>query len=209
MIIKKASLIPSDNLPKTCWAGIRRFHNVSFVFECIRELHSIPKKQEANARKQAEQIRYCLIQAKEYFDASLAVTLATKPVLLYYSIMSLALAEILLKQDGMSSLDKARGEHAHHGLELRIDPSNKEHDLELHSLRSTAGSLRAVPPSRNGKRFGTFELWHRSSRELPLCGEVGDRRSGSIVTSPCQVIFGPADTPMRPLAAQGIVFLSA
>ena len=168
MIIKKASLIPSDNLSKTCWARIRRFHNVSFVVECIRELHSIPKKQEANARKQAEQIRYCLIQAKEYFDASLAVTLATKPVLLYYSTMSLALAEILLKQDGMSSLDKARGEHAHHGLELRIDPSNKEHD---HSLRSTAGSLRAVPPSCNGKRFGTFELWHRSSRELPHCGE--------------------------------------
>jgi hypothetical protein len=35
-----------------------------------------------------------LFQAKEYFDASGAVTLATKPNLLYYSIMSLAIAEI-------------------------------------------------------------------------------------------------------------------
>ena len=125
-----------------------------------------------------------MIQAKEYFDASLSVTLATKPVLLYYSTMILALGEILLKQDGMSSLDAARGENAHHGLELRIDPKASD-SRDLGSLQSVAGRLRAVPPCRKGKRFGTFELWHRSIRETPLAGEHTDVVQGGTVTSPC------------------------
>ncbi|HEY2706934.1 MAG TPA: hypothetical protein VGI95_02665 [Caulobacteraceae bacterium] len=132
----------------------------------IGKLQHPPPEQARNVRKQAEQIRYCVIQAKEYFDAALAVSLATKPVLLYYGVMSLALAEILFKQDGSSSLDYARGQHAHHGLDLRLgsNPSRKE------TLEESGSSLRAVPLIRGAKRSGTFELWHRSAREAPICG---------------------------------------
>lgn len=168
MIIQAASLVPNDDIARQAWAGLARFQNVPFVEEQICQLHNLGKDQRQNARKQARQIRYALIQAKEYFDAARPVTLATKPNLLYYCIMSLALAEILLKQTGLSSLDKARAEHRHHGLELRVTDVPSDIDL-----RSSSSALRATPLIRaNGGRFGTFELWHRSCREMPLCGTV-------------------------------------
>lgn len=52
--------------------------------------HSVPKDQRPNVLKQATKIRYCLLQAKEYRDAAEGASLATKPLLLYYSVMSLA-----------------------------------------------------------------------------------------------------------------------
>src|SRR5262249_44400594 len=145
-----------------------RFHNVSFVEDLICRTHGLEKKDRRNARKQATQLRYTLIQAKEYFDAASSVTLATKPNLLYYSIMSLALAEILFKQTGESSLDAARAQHRPHGLSFHVanNPANAD-------LSSSASALAAKPLIRDdSQRFGTFELWHRSAREMSLCGEV-------------------------------------
>lgn len=82
--------------------------------------------------------------------------------------MSLALAEILFKQDGGSSLDLARSENAHHGLTLKTirKPSVQQ------SLVTSAGMLSARPLEIDGKRFGTFDLWHRSAREAPVCGKI-------------------------------------
>jgi hypothetical protein len=142
MIITSASTLASDNMPKTCWSRIRRFHNVTYVKDLICNLHNVAHEQAKNVQKQAEQIRYCLTQAKEYYDAAQAVSLATKPVLMYYSLMSLALAEILMKQDGGSSLDKARGQNAHHGLSFHIDPPTKKSDQ---SLINIAPCFRAAP----------------------------------------------------------------
>jgi hypothetical protein len=53
--------------------------------------------------------------------------------------MNPALAEILLKQDGNSSLDKSRQQHKHHGLMFTFD-ENKDQDLA-----TQAGALRASP----------------------------------------------------------------
>jgi hypothetical protein len=144
VIIEKVRRVVSSDLSHYAWAGLRRYQNVAFVEEQISELHALGKSAHANVRKQATQLRYCLIQAKEYFDASKSVTLATQPVLLYYSIMSLALAEVLLKQSGDSSLDRARGEHRHHGLELRTSSVAKDRD----DLQTSASALRAVPLRR-------------------------------------------------------------
>jgi hypothetical protein len=165
MIITKAALVPSRDASLYAWAGIRRFQNVHFVEEIITGLHGLTAKHKHNVRKQATQIRYALTQAKEYFDAAATVKLATKPNLLYYSIMSLALAEILMKQTGESSLDKARAQHRHHGLELRVKSTSNSIDL-----KTASASLIAKPLVQKGERFGTFELWHRSCRETPICG---------------------------------------
>ena len=82
--------------------------------------------------------------------------------------MSLAIAEILFKQTGSSSLDKARAQHRHHGLTLRVENTPQDSNLE-----TASSSLIATPALRqNGERFGTFELWHRSCREMPICGIV-------------------------------------
>jgi YaaC-like Protein len=177
MILTSAELAPRVDASRFAWAGLRRFQNVHFVEEVITSLHGVTAKHKQNVRKQATQIRYALTQAKEYFDAAATVTLATKPNLLYYSIMSLALAEILLKQTGESSLDKAREQHDHHGLVLQVRDTSNDVDLT-----TASASLRAQPLIRNnGERFGTFELWHRSCREMPICGteRIYDTSTGS------------------------------
>lgn len=135
--------------------------------ESIQKQHNPPSSQHHNVQKQAQQIRHCLIQAQEYRDAAKFVSLATKPLLLYYSIMSLALAEILIKSDGNGSLDKARGEHAHHGLTLRTHPVKKgKFDLETVSKALTASPLAVA-----GIRRGTFDLWHRVAKGCPIVGK--------------------------------------
>jgi hypothetical protein len=160
MIITTATPVSDTDLERFGWAGLRRFHNVEFVQTLISHLHKFPRNNQ-NVKKQATQIRYCLQQAREYFDAAKAVSLVTKPVLLYYSIMNLALAEILLKQDGNSSLDKSRDQHKHHGLMF----SFAEYKNQTLDLAKQAGALRALPSIRpipgTLERFGTFELQDR------------------------------------------------
>ena len=67
--------------------------------------------------------------------------------------MSLALAEILFKQSGNSSLDKARAENRHHGLSMTTGGIARGADLA-----DSAANLRAIPMEVEGKRKGTFEL---------------------------------------------------
>lgn len=166
MILSNAVLVSDPDASRFAWAALARYQNVHFVRDRIIDIHELPRKQRSNAEKQAAQIRYCLIQAREYFEASKSVTLATKPNLLYYSIMSLAIPEVLYKQSGDSSLDRAREQHQHHGLTLKVRAAQKEQ-----SLKEVAGTLRAEPYNVNGVGIGTFELWHRSAREMPLCGK--------------------------------------
>src|SRR5262245_27333570 len=104
MILTAARPVKTLSPQSYAWAGLRRFQNVETVARQIAAMHDLPPKSMANARKQATQLRYCLVQAREYFSAAQSVSLATKPNLLYYGTMSLALAEILLKQTGLSSL---------------------------------------------------------------------------------------------------------
>jgi YaaC-like protein len=170
MVIPEAFSVRSHDLERYAWSGLQRYHNVAFTSETVRRVHSVPECWMPDVRKQAAQLRYCLIQARKYFLAAKAVTLATKPTSLYYAIMSLALAEILLKQDGMSSLDKAREENRHHGLVLKY-ASGRAADLAV-----AARGLRAVPLELGGgRRAGTFNLWHRSCREMPIVGEIETR----------------------------------
>ena len=147
------------------WAGLRKFQNVDLIMEELTRLHEVPSKQQGNVRKQAQQIRYCMIQAREYFAAAQSISLATKPNLLYYGLMSLALAEILYKQSGDSSLDRAREQHRHHGLSMIA--CKVASDVDLHAA---ASNLRAVPIEMDRKRKGNFELWHQSCREYPIGG---------------------------------------
>ena len=204
MIISNISEIPSTDVSSYCWAGMRRFHNISFVTDFLCNLHNIPQSQKQNARKQSEQIRYCLMQAREYHLAASVVSLATKPLLLYYSAMSLAFAEILLKQDGNSSLDKARAEHNHHGLVLRVDRTSGNDQL----ITATGAALRAVPLVHStGRRLGTFELWHRTCREMPITGDIITDYLNGTTSTHHNVIFTANDWKLDPLPSGGISFL--
>jgi YaaC-like Protein len=160
MSIKNARKIRSADRELFAWAGLRKFHNVDVVADKLIEIHSIPARWHQDAKKQAQQLKYCLVQAREYFQAAQSVSLATRPNLLYYGTMSLALAEILFKQSGERSLDKARAEHRHHGLTVTVGGIGRYDELA-----AAASQLKATPVEINGHRRGTFELWHQSARE--------------------------------------------
>lgn len=168
MIIDSGQTIQTSDVTKFSWNGLRRFHNQKYCSDKLAHIHNIDSKHKKNVNKQSQKIRVCLAQAYEYYQASHAVTLATRPTLLYYSIMHLALAEVLMKHTGDGSLDRARQEHRHHGLTANITGKfNPDLSLETSSRR-----LRAEPTIWTcEERRGTFELWHRTSREMPILGE--------------------------------------
>jgi hypothetical protein len=184
------------------WAGLRKFQNVDLITDELMKIHRVLPKWRDDVKKQAQQLRYCIAQAREYFAAAQVVSLATKPNLLYYGTMSLALAEILFKQNGESSLDKARSEHRHHGLLMTARPISRDPDLA-----ASAASLLACPMDVQGKRHGTFELWHRTSREHPLGGRVQTIFDGEGSSSRFQLILGAFDKRFPPLPDSGITLL--
>lgn len=188
MIIRKVNKVRTADPCAFAWAALRKFQNVEMVAAKLQTIHSPPAKYKDDIRKQAKQIRHCLIQAREYFKAAEAVSLATKPNLLYYGIMSLALAEILFKQSGKSSLDKAREEHRHHGLTMTVGASSKSA-----SLAEAAELIRARPIEKEGSRRGTFELWRRTMREHPLGGERTNYWPNSGSTIGFDNLYGASD----------------
>src|SRR5438093_94259 len=103
MIIKNVTKLRTSNPSNFAWTKLRKFHNVELIANKIQELQNAPETQRNNVKKQAQQLRYCMVQAREYFQAAEIVSIATKPNLMYYGAMSLALADILLKQSGLSS----------------------------------------------------------------------------------------------------------
>src|ERR1700733_14387293 len=98
MIINQARSVKTSEPAAYAWAALRKFQNVEIVANALMTTHKTDAKWRENVRKQARQLRYCLIQAREYFTAAKSVSLATRPNLLYYGLMSFALCEILFKQ---------------------------------------------------------------------------------------------------------------
>lgn len=75
------------------------------------------------AERKAQEISYLIIQAEEYFRAADVVTLATKPLPLYYGMLTLAKALILAWDRDASLLDIK-----YHGLDTRP----RSNDLKLY-----------------------------------------------------------------------------
>lgn len=194
-------LLPNIDSAQFAWRSLKKFHNVDRTTALICKERDIPRKHLRNVRKQMQQMRFCLLQAQEYFDASEVASLATKPLQLYYCCMSLALAEILWKGDGNSSLDKLRSEHRHHGLLAKIPSKLSTNPLDA------ALKLSAEPMIRDDRRIGTFEVWHRFARHAPIIGELKTHlRSGGTIERPAALLLA-SDSPIREFPANGISLL--
>jgi hypothetical protein len=202
MILTSAQSVDEPNIAEYAWSNLRRFHHTDSVKKRLVAIHSIPKKHWQNANKQAEQIRKCLIQAREYRDAANVVSICTKPLLLYYSIMSLAIVHVLLKNDGSYSLDMARAEHSHHGLNFTI-----KNNSSSSSFVDAAKKLGAKPVSGNNGRRGTFELWHRTAREDPIVGDKVVISPNISTTTRASVSFVSDDKRMGIVKNEGITLL--
>lgn len=180
------------------------FQNVEMMANKIMARHHLDKKQRPFATRQASQIRHCLLQAREYFTASQSVSIATRPVLLYYATMSLALCEVLFKQDGDSRLEKLRERHNCHGLQLKL-ASDIPTSMSLKELGAAIG---AKPQMGDTGPRGTFEAWHQTSAEPPLVGwrEVTYPSSQS-KASAFSVLMDGDDTRPAPLPRSGVSLL--
>ena len=186
------------------WNSLRRFQNVQRVSELIREQKCISGRQLQLAKKQALQIRQCLLQAREYFQAAKAVSLATRPLLLYYGMLSLALAEVLFKQDGTSSIDYARQSHRHHGLIAIV----KDRPAKYKELLGSAAQVLCKPAhNSSSERYGSFELWHSSARENPICCRAEFRKPNGAMRTSTVVIASARDERMPALRTSGITLL--
>ena len=166
MGLQACAVFQSSDVCKDAWSRLSHFQNVEMTADKICKKHNIEKKDRRFAMRQATQIRHCLLQAREYFNAAKGVSLATKPVLLYYSAMSLALCEVLYKSDGESRLERLRENHNCHGLQLAL-ATDIPVSMPLSQLGAAIG---AKPQMANGGQRGTFEVWHRTSAEPPLVG---------------------------------------
>ncbi|MGX7709352.1 YaaC family protein [Methylobacterium sp. Gmos1] len=205
MLLKSHTEVRTRDTARYAWAGLRKFHNTRFTFDKHVELLSVPAKYRKFAEKQAAHIRYSLLQAKEYAIAAHNATLATKPVLMYYCCMSLALAEILMKQGGESSLDKARLEHNHHGLSLQADEARIRKSEDFSEV---ASSLKAIPLIKGGGvRSGTFELWHRSARGMPTIGKHIKTQANGTILQHYSTLMQSSDAAYPKIERAGISLL--
>jgi YaaC-like Protein len=200
MVINSVKIIEARDIAEFCWQRLAQFRNIQFTSERISYLHQLSLKDAGNARKQAEQIKYCLTQAEEYFHASKVVSLATRPLLQYYCVMSLALVEVLLKQNAESRLSKLRANHNCHGLTLSLasDPSPND------TLNSASEKMMARPQfGSNAQPKGTFEVWRRSAREYPTAGYF-KQLHGQAYISTFKALLYPADSAPPTLPSVGI-----
>jgi hypothetical protein len=199
MLIKACTTFRAADASKYAWGRLGHFQNVDAVTKLIVDAHKLPQDQRPNAKKQATQLRQCLMQAREYYDAASTVGPATRPVLLYYAIMSMALCEVLFKQSADSRLEKLREMHGCHGLALSLASAVKPAD----TLEESAQALRAKPQTApDGSARGTFEVWRKSSREWPIVGLFHQTMDNFLQTSmPHTLMLGSDVEPDRYPAA--------
>ncbi len=205
MIIVNVGVVDESDEGGFAWYKLRAFQNAELTTDHLCRLHMLPASQRDNARRMAVQVRVCLLQAQEYFEAARNSTLATRPVLLYYGMMALALAEVLVKQDGESRLERLREKHGAHGLTLhangKIGPSIPLSDL--------GRRLHALPQANSAGRFGTFEVWRQSIRESPIPARVTESfPSGGSQAGP-RIAFAGADSDDAHLPDSGCSLLAA
>jgi hypothetical protein len=154
--------ITTENPSGEVWKALRIFLDEDYTARRIRQIHNPPEKQEANVRKQAVQLTYCIRQAEEYFLASTQVGMATRPNLLYYGAACLSQALVLLNLNGEYSFDNLRAEnkHKHHGLEFKLD------SIEETKLVSILSAISCLPHfKRDGENqvpWGQFANFYRS-----------------------------------------------
>lgn len=128
-----------------------------------------------------------------------AASPSIRPVLIYYSLLNFALCEILAKQDGQSSLDKARERNTHHGLEIAFSSQL----LKAKDFGELSQALVAKPHYNSSGRSGTFNLWHTTSREHPVVGKI----TNSINTHTYSTVLGAYDSPLPIVGDEGLNLL--
>ncbi|MCG6207136.1 YaaC family protein [Rhodopseudomonas sp. HC1] len=194
MAISSLRSIPKSDASHQVMRGLRSLTDISYVTELLCARHSLTLDQKRNARAQAESIRSCLEQGLEYREAALKSDYA-RPTLAYYSTMSFAICEILLKRDGNYRLQRLRQQHGHHGIDFSI-PDVRQHE----SL--SADQLIAIP-----RQSGTFPVWYGTSNHRPIWRKKTFRKRGTTRAGITLLLAAPPETP-KPLPRTSLLDLA-
>jgi hypothetical protein len=175
MAIAKINVIASDTPTRQVWRYLRYFLDNDCTAGFIRRFHNLKEgEQTQNVHKQACHVAFAIRQAEEYFAAADRSSLATRPTLQYYGLVSLSKALTLLRLDGSYSFDALRtaDRHNHHGLEFdrsklsRLGATNSlEELLSLLICTPYRKVLRGAAESKtatNREPWGHFALFMRS-----------------------------------------------
>lgn len=153
--------VTTDDTAAETWRRVMEFTNIDLTLDALTRLHGQPetKRLQSNYAKQARQIRVCIHQAREYFSAAEASSIITSPNHLYYGMVSLAAAIMLLRGDGEKSLDR-----------LRQAPKNRNHGLNFSTnitASNCAADLRILEESRvEVRRDGFFLNWYSTLQDI-------------------------------------------
>ena len=155
--------VTTPDVQREIWRRLREFANPEFAVDAISAIHGAPADNHiaSGYKKQAQQIRACVLQASEYFAAARSTSLVTSPNHIYYGLVSLASAVMLLLGDGKKSFDY-----------LRKGDSNKHHGLEFSQSSSVADAKRGLGLLEHSRvrvrRMGTFETGTKYCLFAPL-----------------------------------------
>lgn len=147
--------ITCENTYEESWRRLLEFANLEIATEAIINIHGpAPAGKANNYRKQAEQIRVSLLQAKEYFEAVKNSSLYTKPNHLYYGSVALSVACMLLRGDGTKSLDFLRKTKANsqHGFDFTFSSNANRAKIGLDLLEHSYVNI-----APNGHFFNWYE----------------------------------------------------
>lgn len=161
--------ITSENTYEESWRRLLEFANVELAMEAISGFHGEPTKSTLpNYRKQAEQARVALLQAREYFEAAKASSLYTQPNHLYYGSVALSTACMLIRGDGTKSLDYLRKEskNSHHGLDFTFSSDLNRSKIGLSLLENCY--VKVCPN-------GHFSNWYSTLQGSQLVSAISHR----------------------------------
>jgi hypothetical protein len=164
-MITNVKTITCEHPHQEIWKRLRYLLDENVAIEKILENHPSAKKN-ANIKKQAQQIGFCVQQAEDYFKASSQVKLATRPLLMYYGAVCLSKAVVLLKNNGEYSIDYLRknNKHQQHGLNLiktLTSKSIKNGDFK-NFLENITCEVNTKVEEGNTIGWGHFPLFYKS-----------------------------------------------
>lgn len=133
--------ITCENTYEESWRRLMEYANIELAIDAIDAIErkkGTPKssRDKADYKNRAVEARASLLQAKEYFEAAKTSSLYTQPNHLYYGIVALSTACMLIRGGREKTLSYLRADsiNKHHGLKFKYNSSQKRSKEGTHLL---------------------------------------------------------------------------
>lgn len=164
-----------ENPTREIWKFLRFFKDSDYCSNIMRTNLGLGTSHfKAALKKQTLTIGYCIRQAEEYFLASANVTLATRPLLIYYGIICLSEALVLLREN----IRRKGTAQNHHGLFLKPIGTFSDTQSFFESLNCEFNLVAEIP-------YGQFDRFYKSlsPQQLQIPIKIIKKGSTSVIDS--------------------------